>query len=208
MSSPEVRFYFSFRSPYAWLALERWDIVLGDLAIRRELIPIYPQPSKFPNDPAAVPEKVKYIGQDLLRLTRAYGLSLMPPVSLDTDWANAHAAFIAADQAGQGESFARALYRARWCEQKDVGLDEVIFEAAERAGLAGDEVVNGAHDESKRTQVSGNMQRGREQDGIFGVPTFIFNGQMFWGQDRMEFLAEAVRESLGRFRDDRQGSHI
>ena len=59
MSSPEVRFYFSFRSPYAWLALERWDIVLGDLPIRRELTPIYPQRSKFPNDPAAVPEKVK-----------------------------------------------------------------------------------------------------------------------------------------------------
>ncbi|TDJ36578.1 MAG: hypothetical protein E2O54_16805 [Gammaproteobacteria bacterium] len=196
MSSPEVRFYFSFRSPYSWLAFERWDSVLGSFPIRRELIPIYPQLDKFPNDPAAVPEKVKYIVQDLLRLTQAYGLSLAPPISLDTDWANVHAAFVAADQEGQGESFARALYRARWCEQKDVGLDDVIFEAAERAGLAGDEIVKGAHDESKRTQVIENMERGREQDGIFGVPTFIFNGQMFWGQDRMEFLAEAVRESL------------
>lgn len=196
MATAQVRFYFSFRSPYAWLALERWDAVLGGLPILRELVPVYPQPGNFPNDPAAVPAKVNYIGQDLLRLTRAYGLSLAPPISLDTDWANAHAAFIAADQASEGEAFALALFRARWCEQKDVGLDEVIFEAAQRAGLAGDDIVTGAHDESTRAEVNGNMERGREQDGIFGVPTFIFNGQMFWGQDRMEFLAEAVRESL------------
>ena len=49
MSAPSVRFYFSFRSPYAWLALERWDSVLGSLPIRRELVPLYPPPD-FPND--------------------------------------------------------------------------------------------------------------------------------------------------------------
>ncbi len=196
MSSAEVRFYFSFRSPYSWLALERWDSLLGELPIRRELVPIYPEPGNFPNDPAAVPAKVKYIGQDLLRLTRAFGLSLMPPVSLDTDWANAHAAYISANEAGKGDAFALSLSRARWCEHKDVGLDEVIFEVADRVGLDGAVTVSDAHVESTRELVSQNMARGREEDGIFGVPTFIFDGQMFWGQDRMEFVAAAVRESL------------
>ena len=195
MSAPSVRFYFSFRSPYAWLALERWDSVLGSLPIRRELVPLYPPPD-FPNDPAANPQKIKYIVEDLLRLTRAYGLSTAPPVSLDTDWPNAHAAFLAADKAGRGEAFALALYRARWCEHKDVGLDDVIFEAAERIGLRGDEILSGAHDASMRSQVTENIKQAFEQDGIFGVPTFIFDGQMFWGQDRMDFLAEAVRDHL------------
>ena len=56
MSQSEIRFYFSFRSPYAWLAAERLESELGDLGMPIDLIPIYPTADVFPNDPAAMPE--------------------------------------------------------------------------------------------------------------------------------------------------------
>ena len=60
-----IRFYFSFRSPYAWLATERLESELGDIGVPIERLPIYPtpefSPELFPTDPAAMPDKVAYI---------------------------------------------------------------------------------------------------------------------------------------------------
>ena len=52
-----VRFYFSFRSPYAWLAAERLDHELAGVRPVFELVPIFPTPETFPNDPVRVPNK-------------------------------------------------------------------------------------------------------------------------------------------------------
>lgn len=60
-----IRFYFSFRSPYAWLAAERLDHDLGDLNVPIDPLPIFP-PAEHPlSDLAAMPQKVAYIAQDI-----------------------------------------------------------------------------------------------------------------------------------------------
>jgi len=78
-----IRFYFSFRSPYAWLAAERLDSELADLVVPIDRIPIFPTPETFPNDPSAVPNKERYIGQDIARLAREQGLKVRFPSSLE-----------------------------------------------------------------------------------------------------------------------------
>ena len=67
-----IDFYFSFRSPYAWLAYYRVVRALPELATRLVRIPVFPPPS-FANDPAAIPAKLAYIGADVRRLAAAYG---------------------------------------------------------------------------------------------------------------------------------------
>ena len=57
VARPSIRFYFSFRSPYAWLATERIEAELAGLDVTIERVPIFPTPSDFPNDPSLVPEK-------------------------------------------------------------------------------------------------------------------------------------------------------
>ena len=97
-----IRFYFSFRSPYAWFAAERLESELGGLGVPIERIPIYPPPELFPNDPAAMPAKQAYIIQDAPRVARQYGLPIRFPKSSDTEWRLPHAAFLAAQQLGEG----------------------------------------------------------------------------------------------------------
>ena len=84
-SQGAIRFYFSFRSPYAWIAAERVDSELAGLGVPIERIPIFPTPEVFPNDPAELPDKVAYIGQDIPRLARERGLKVRFPPSNDTD---------------------------------------------------------------------------------------------------------------------------
>ena len=82
MENPNrIRFYFSFRSPYAWLAAERLDAEFADLGVEIDSIPIYPTPETFPNDPVATPNKSAYVFQDVTRLTRAMGLKLRRPAN-------------------------------------------------------------------------------------------------------------------------------
>ena len=55
-----------------------------------------------------------------------------------------------------------------------------------------DGVLADAHSPALREETSGAWTRGVERDGIFGVPSFVFAGRLYWGQDRMHFLRSAV----------------
>lgn len=195
--SDAIRFYFSFRSPYAWLAAEQLDAELGDLVLPVERIPIYPTPDTFPNDPVALPTKARYIVQDVARLARARGLELrFPPVD-DPDWSLSHAAFLGAESLGRGPALMLALFRKRFCEGQNLGEDAVLGDAAEQAGLARAEVLEAAHSETLRAEAEAGFRRGIERDGIFGVPSFVYAGKLYWGQDRMHLLRAAVLRKAG-----------
>lgn len=187
-----IRFYFSFRSPYAWLAAERLEAELGDLGVAVELLPIYPTRDVFPNDPAAIPEKIAYIVQDIRRLTRERGLTVRFPPPADPDWALSHAAMLHAQRHGNGHALMLELFRKRFTEGLDLGADAVIADAARAARLDPDAVVSAAHSDELRAQAAAGWRRGAERDGIFGVPSFVYAGKLYWGQDRMHFLRSAV----------------
>jgi len=202
MNNPEItasiRFYFSFRSPYAWLAAERLESELADLGIPIERIPVYPTPGLFPNDPAAIPAKIAYMVQDIRRLVRERGLTVRFPSATDPDWSLSHAAFLGAQQQGAGHQFMLAVFRKRFCEGLDLGDDDVIAAAAERAGLDRDTILVAAHSDALRAEAADSFRLGMERDGIFGVPSFVYAGKLYWGQDRMHFLRDAVARKSTR----------
>jgi 2-hydroxychromene-2-carboxylate isomerase len=185
MALQTVRFYFSFRSPYAWFAAERWHLEVGDVSPSVERIPFFPTRETFPNDPALVPAKLRYVVQDMKRLARAYGLALRGPSSLDTDWARPHAAYLGVErqQPERAEAFLLETFRARFSRGEDVALDEVL-RAASSPELQG--------------EVAGSFARGQRDDGIFGAPSFVYDGQLFWGHDRMPHLRAAILEARER----------
>ena len=189
-----VRFYYSFRSPYAWIATERIEAELADLDVGLELHPIFPIPGQFPNDPASLPAKVRYLLQDVPRVARAHGLKVRFPNHVDTDWALPHAAAVVADELGHGLPFALEMFRQRWVQGADIGEPEVVGEAARLAGLDADTIVTRAQDDALQQQVADAWTRVREEDGVFGVPTFALGDALFWGQDRIAALRAAIAE--------------
>lgn len=190
-----VTFYFSFRSPYAWLAYHRIHHALGDLGQAFERVPVFPPPN-FPNDPAAMPVKLAYLKQDVERTATAYGLPVRWPGSPDTSWMRPHAAYLHARDAGRGDAFALAVYGARFSEGRDVGDDAVLRDAAARVELDPDAVFRAADDPARHQQVLGGMQRALG-DGIFGVPFFVFRGGVFWGNDRLEWVLRELANAGG-----------
>ena len=64
-------------------------------------------------------------------------------------------------------------------------------------GLAPEAVIEAAHDSRNHEQVLTRMRTGRD-DGLFGVPFFVFRGHKYWGNDRIEWLLREVYRSAGR----------
>jgi 2-hydroxychromene-2-carboxylate isomerase len=195
-----IRFYFSFRSPYAWLAAERLESVLGGLDVPIERIPIFPTPDTFPNDPSALPDKQAYLLQDIPRLAREQGLRVRFPSSSDTDWALSHAAFRGAQRHGTGQRFMVEVFRKRFCEGLDLGQEEVVADAATRAGLDPEMILMAGYSEALRAEVCSGWRLAGERDRIFGVPSFVYADKLYWGQDRMHFLRSAVLRKEGTAR--------
>ncbi len=192
-----IRFYWSFRSPYAWLAAERLADEYADIGAPVEHVPVFPTADLFPNDPSAHPAKVAYLVQDVSRLARERGLSLRFPQSADTDWALPHAAFLEAERQGAGTAFQLGVFRKRFGEGRDVGDEAVVAEASREAGLDPAAVVKAGRDPAQREQVAAGWAQGMERDGIFGVPSFVYAGRLYFGQDRMHFLRSAVARKSG-----------
>jgi len=130
-------------------------------------------------------------------LAREQGLQVRFPSASDTDWALSHAAFRGAQRQGTGQRFMVAVFRKRFCEGLDLGEDAVIADAATEAGLDPDAVVSAGHAASLRAEVSAGWRAAVERDRIFGVPSFVYAGKLYWGQDRMHFLRNAVIRKKG-----------
>lgn len=191
-----VRFYFSFRSPYAFLAHHRIGSAFARVPVTVEAIPVFPPPD-FPNDPAAVPSKLAYIVRDASRIAREYGLRPFRwGGEVRTDWMRPHAAWVFASDAGRADAFAHAVFEARFCDGRDVGADETLSEAAERCGIDPKALVRAADDPAMHQRVGLGMLQARE-DGIFGVPFFAWRSERYWGNDRLEWLLRDVQRALG-----------
>jgi len=199
-----IRCYFSFRSPYAWLAFHR----LRDLAAAGspplDFVPLIP-PRGFLDD--MDPRKRRYIGEDVQRVAEAYGLVLRWPDPFDTDWLRPHAAFLHAADAGKAVPFGSAVFTARFSEGRDVGDPAVLGEAASAAGLDAEAIAAAAESRPLRSRIVAGM-RSMQEDGVFGVPYLLFRGRAYWGNDRLEWLLRDVAEQSGRAVPDLRGDPL
>jgi 2-hydroxychromene-2-carboxylate isomerase len=81
---------------------------------------------------------------------------------------------------------------ARWAEGHDIADRAVLGDCARDAGLSRDDFLKGLDDEHYRNALWARALAGLEE-GVFGVPFFVVDGERFWGNDRLEFLLDALR---------------
>ncbi len=189
-----VKFYFSFRSPYSWLAFSRIEKELTGLPVGLDYIPIFPPSQAGSSDGLNPPgEKSRYIVRDISRFAEAYGLPLKFPRRLDTDWSKSHRGFLFAQEKGKGREYGLKVYSARFSEGRDVGDQSLLGEIALACGLDQQEFFQSLIGSSYAAQIKECF--GKAQiDGVFGVPIFVYRDEMFWGNDRIEWLVRKVKK--------------
>jgi 2-hydroxychromene-2-carboxylate isomerase len=97
--------------------------------------------------------------------------------------------------------FVNAVMRAVWAEDQNVSDPSVLVAIAENCGLEDRSLLDAADTDAVRGEYRGNTDRALTA-GVFGSPFYVFAGELFWGQDRLDMLEEAIVRSaagdLGR----------
>ncbi len=206
MSKPPIRMYFSFRSPYAWLSLERVRKLPEDI---RELFSLHAvsPPEDIDKRLNYNSSKLSYLFEDIRRVAEAYGFQVVMPDSFDTDWERPHAAFIHAQKCGSGLDFGCQLYQQRFLHGKDIATDDVLTDVALEVGLDADELLQQADSRQNRKQLLVEMARA-SRDGTFGVPFFVYQHSHYWGNDRLEWLLRDIQSQQGKEIPDLSGGGV
>jgi 2-hydroxychromene-2-carboxylate isomerase len=194
--------YFSFRSPYSYLALPKWRAIVRDYDLHIDLKPVYPlalrQPDFFERNH---PNWLRYTIRDMMRVAQHSGTPFMPPRP-DPIVQDVATRRIAEEQpyiyrlvrtgqvaARRGSGFAYADEVAQLVWGGTVGWHEGdhLAQAATRAGLDMTNLDAEAERDAEAidAEIAAN-QVALEAAGHWGVPTLVFNGEPFFGQDRVE----------------------
>ena len=194
--------YWSFRSPYSYLATARYRALTREYDLEIALKPVYPlalrQPDFFERNH---PNWLGYVGRDIIRLAQFHGIPIgrPQPDPIVQDLATRKIADEqpyayrltrlgqAAARRGRGLAFADEVSRVIWGGTPNWHEGDHLALAAERAGLdlAELDAEVEAEPEALDADIAANQQA-LEKAGHWGVPTLVFEGEPFFGQDRIE----------------------
>jgi 2-hydroxychromene-2-carboxylate isomerase len=199
--TPRLEFFFSFRSPYSYLAAprafalpERFDVELAfrgviPMAMRGQAVPRAKRLHTL-RDAAREAER---LGMPFGRIHDPIGDGAMRCLLVSEH----------AREIGWEREFVLEASRAIWAEAVDVSRDPGLRLVCERAGLAWSDCEAALENDRYLAQVRANTDA-LVKLGHWGVPLFAFQGELFWGQDRIEDVEAALlaagleREWAGR----------
>lgn len=203
MEQSGLDFWFEFASTYSYLAASRVErlAVAAGVAVRWRpflLGPIFVSQGWGDSPFNIYPLKGRYMWRDMERLCEKYGIPFRRPSRFPrSGLLAARVAIVAADEPWCPD-FVRAVFRANFSEDREISQPETIAEILARLGQPPRETIARAEAEENKTRL-------REQnqiavvEGIFGAPTMIAAGELFWGNDRLEdAIAFAVRARAAR----------
>lgn len=186
----EVKLFFNFRSPYCYLASKTLWPIVDDYTVRLLWRPVGGWDLR--SSPDRAKSKMPLARQDVARFARRLGIPLNPP-PVSTDPTAAGAGSLLAEEKGLLRPYIIEVMRAEWAHGRDIGDPAVLLEVGEAIGLNRDELAAAIEDRARRAQLVRHAEEAAESS-VIGVPTFVIDEQIFWGQDRIDFVLEELRE--------------
>jgi carboxymethylenebutenolidase len=194
-----VDYYFTPVSPWTYLGHARFAQLLRDTGSGVNVRPvdygaIFPVSGGLPL-PKRAPQRQAYRLVELKRFSEWLGVPLhvQPahfPVSADL----ASRLIIAvdrADGAGKALDLAGRLGRAVWAEQRDVADRATLGTVLAEAGLPAERLAQADAPEAAERFAADT--RKAIDAGVFGAPSYVIDGEIFWGQDRLDFVERRLR---------------
>lgn len=188
---PELELFFSFRSPYSYLALKRTFQMADAFGLKLRLRPVLPMVMRGLQVPKY---KLLYIARDAVReaerLQVPFGRFLDPTGS---GVERCLAVFEYARKEKKGRDFLLCAATAIWAQGVDVATDVGLRKVTDASGLFWPDVKAALSDDGWRQTAAANRESMMES-GCWGVPTLRLGDFTVWGQDRLWLLARYIEE--------------
>ena len=189
---PQIDYFFAAISPFVYLGGQRLELIAAKHGASVRYFPI-DAPALFPRTGGQVlaerhPSRKAYRMQELKRWSARLGMPLdLKPAFFPVNPAPASYAIIAAAKVGGGDlgGLVHAFPRAVWAEGRNISEDEVVKDILAAHGF--DPAIADKYMLMAAETYASNLEEAVSR-GVFGVPSYVVDEQIFWGQDRLEDL--------------------
>ncbi|MEG0247503.1 MAG: 2-hydroxychromene-2-carboxylate isomerase [Pseudomonas sp.] len=194
--SKSVEFFFDLGSPASYLAWTQLPALCAghaaQLVYRPMLLGGVFQATGNAS-PAMVPAKARYVFADFQRYAKRYGVTLAFPPGFPINTLNLMRGTIAVQlyQPERFEDYLGAVFPAMWAQQRNLGDPQVLASVLQEAGFDPEQYQAWTADPEVKAALKEATEEAVRR-GAFGAPTFYVGEQMFFGQDRLEFVAQAL----------------
>ncbi len=185
-----LEFWFEFGSTYSHLSAARVEALAAEGGVEVSWEPFLLGPifasQGWDDSPFNVyPAKGRYMWRDIERRCGEVNVPFRKSSEFPrSSVLAARVAFLAKSEAWMPE-FARSVFRANFAEDKDISDEGVVGGILESLGRSGEAWIEGSRSPENKENLK--RQTGRAVElGIFGAPSFVVGGELFWGDDRME----------------------
>lgn len=195
----KLKYYFDILSPYSYLS---WCWVrdnrqyLSDLDIELELKPI-PMSSLIKSfetkGPAEIKPKREYLFRECLRIAAINEIPFNTPKELPFN--SLYALRLSLSEISGEKSFdvVDLLFRFAWEHSGDIGNSDELVIMLNDAGFPGEKWLEATGSREIRQKLKENL-KGALRDECFGVPSFIYDEELFWGRESIQFLKLKLEE--------------
>jgi carboxymethylenebutenolidase len=197
--SHSVDYYFAPQSPWAYLGHQRFQTILQKSGASVRVMPIdlggkvFPISGGLPLGQRA-PQRQAYRLTELARFSKWLGapLHVKPtffPVSGD-DAAKLIIAVDMAEGANAAMAISGAILSAVWSQQRNIADEKTLVELLKEQNLPAS-CLEQAYSQATQERYETYTQMAIDA-GVFGAPSYVVNGEIFWGQDRLDFVERVL----------------
>ncbi len=191
-----VDFYFDFGSPAAYLAYTQLSRLASDTGATVVMKPIllggvFQASGNRP--PASVPLKGSYLFKDMSRFARRYGvpLNMNPFFPIITTTLMRMDLGLHLRHDPSLKHFRDTVFQAIWVDERNLNDPAIVGAALTAAGFDTAALLALASEQAIKDELKAVTLAAVER-GVFGAPTFFVGDEMFWGQDRLDFVHDAL----------------
>lgn len=191
-----VDYYLFMISPFAYLGGPRLQEIArrhgAELRVKPiDMATVFPETGGVPMAKRA-PARLDYRLAELRRWRDHLGLPLnIKPAHFPVPHETAARMVIAAGDGGDAAGLAQAILTATWAEERDVSDAGTLEEIAGATGHDGAALLAAAERQETATAYAA-FSREAVSRGVFGSPSYVYGGEVYWGQDRLDFLDRAL----------------
>ncbi len=189
-------FWFDFGSPAAYLAFTQIpsiETATGAKAIYRPMLLGGVFQATGNHSPATIPAKGKYTFNDFTRYAKRYGVPFNknPHFPINTLLLMRGAVGMQLQQPEKFTAYCNSMFQAVWVDALNMNDPATVDSALHKAGFDPQKLLALANDQVTKDTLKALTSEAVSR-GVFGAPTFFVDNQMFWGQDRIDFVKEAL----------------
>ena len=196
MTARSVDFYFDFGSPASYLGATQLPKLCADAGAELVWKPMLLGgvfQATGNHSPATIPAKAPYIFTDFARFARRYKVPIKfnPHFPINTLVLMRGATGMQMHEPERFQAYVDAVYRAMWVEPRNLNDAATVGAVLQEAGFDAAKLLALTNAQDVKDRLKAVTQEAVER-GVFGAPTMFVGDQMFWGQDRLDFVREAL----------------